>query len=99
MQKIKAHGDPVTPNTINVMLPQLTSNELILEISYLRAVACPGIKQRKRVKQPDGKMRMIQLPADVLRSSIMNAIKPESDLQDVDFILDQYFLNKKDVFC
>ena len=31
--------------------------------------------------------------------SIMNAIKPESDLQDVDFILDQYFLNKKDVSC
>ena len=46
LQKIKAHGGPVTPNTINVMLPQLTSKELILEISYLRAVAC--IKQRKR---------------------------------------------------
>ena len=95
LEKVKEHGGPLTPNTIDLRMKDLSSSQLVDEICYLRAVACPDIKQKRLVIGSDGKRRMVQFPDDILRNNIRNAIKPESDVQDVDSILDAYFKAKK----
>ena len=95
LEKLKDHGGPLTPNTIDSLLPSLTSKQLILEISYLRAVACPDIKQKRLVVDADGSRHMVQFPDEVLRTNIKNAIKPESDVQDVDALIDKHFEKKR----
>ena len=95
LEDLKDHGGPLTPNTIDSLLPCLTSKQLILEISYLRAVACPDIKQKRLVIEADGSRHMVQFPDEVLRMNIRNAIKPESDVQDIDAIIDKHFEKRR----
>ena len=92
---MKKHGGPLTPSTVDSLLNNLTSSQLIDEIRYLRAIAYPDIKQMRLVIESDGTRHMVQFPDDILRRNIKNAIKPESDVQDVDSILDTYFKTKK----
>ena len=38
---------------------------------------------------------MVQFPDEVLRMNIRNAIKPESDVQDIDAIIDKHFEKRR----
>ena len=81
LENCKVHGGPVTPSTIE-WLDRLNVQQLLTEISYIRLTSCPDIRQKRRIKAPDGKFRFQTFTAAELRQSIRSAIKPESDVVD-----------------
>jgi len=63
-------------------LNKLNQSQLVTEICYLRATVCPDIRQKQRVKTPDGSYRYEILPLQQLRASIKMAINPEGTAAD-----------------
>ena len=89
--KCKCHGGPITPDEISI-LDKLSEKELLLEISYLRLTVAPNIRQRRRVTLPTGKYKYENLSILELKTSIQNAVKPESDLRnDINQLLKSVF--------
>ena len=91
LRKCKSHSGPVTPDEIN-LLDNLSENELLLEISYLRLTVAPHIRQRRRITLPSGKYKYEKLTIPELKTSIQNAVKPESVLRnDISELLKSVF--------
>ena len=87
----KLHCGPVTETTIS-LINCLTSDQLVAEISYLRATTTPNIKQQRRIKLDNGRFKMERFPLHELKSVLRNAIKPESELDSsVDALLKDVF--------
>ncbi len=59
----KKHGDPTTETTIT-LIECLDSNQIVVEICYLRATTTPNIKQQRKVKLDDrsGRYKMERYP-------------------------------------
>ncbi|CAL4169332.1 unnamed protein product, partial [Meganyctiphanes norvegica] len=77
LDRLQEHGGPCSPSNIDSLLPGLISNQLIHEITYLRATVNPDIRQKQRVKQADGSFKMVQFSDEILRTAIRNTVKPE----------------------
>ena len=91
LENCKVNGDPVTLNNTD-MLVNLSSQELLLEVAYLRQTVAPDIHQRRRVKLEDDRYKYEKFTVAELRTSIQNAVKPESDYsEDVNHILKSVF--------
>ena len=76
----------MTQNSVD-LLDNLNSVQLLNEIGYLRMTTAPQIRQMKRVKV-DGKYKMLKFLDNELKTSIMNCIKPSSDISnDVESLL------------
>ena len=70
----------------------LTSDQLISEISFLRATTSPNIRQQRRIKLENGQFKMEQFSTPELRFQVKNAIKPESEVDlSVDSLLKDVF--------
>ena len=86
LDSCKEHGGPVTQNSVD-LLDNLNSAQLLNEIGYLRMTTAPHIRQMKRVKV-DGKYKILKFSDNELKTSIMNCIKPSSDISnDVESLL------------
>ena len=79
LEKCKLHGGPVTMNSIN-LLKDLTTDQLLSEVSYLRSTIAPDIRQMRRVQAPGGKYKMEKYTQTELVTSIKNAIHPVADI-------------------
>ena len=79
LEKCKLHGGPVTMNSIN-LLKDLTTDQLLSEVSYLRSTIAPDIRQMRRVQAPGGKYKMEKYTQTELVISIKNAIHPVADI-------------------
>ncbi len=70
------------------ILDGLTNEQLLAEVGYLRLTTAPDIRQMRRVKVYC-KFKMLKFSEAELRTSIINALKPEEDLQeDIGALLD-----------
>ena len=75
------------------LLNSLDEEQIILEATYLKATIAKEIKLKKRVKDLDtAKFRMVKLPLEQIKQSILNVINPKNDVSDnVDNLLSIYF--------
>ena len=78
LEMSKGHGGSLTKKSLN-KLNKLTEEELLAEISYLRATIAPDIRMKRRVKI-GGKFKMVNFTINELTVSIKNAVKPENDI-------------------
>ena len=71
----------------------LDEEQIILEATYLKATIAKEIKLKKRVKDLDtDKFRMVKLPLEQIKQSILNVINPKNDVSDnADNLLSIYF--------
>jgi len=69
LEKCKEHGGPITPNTME-MMNQLTENELLVEIAYLRMTIAPDIGQKRRVKNSYGRFQFEKFSILELQAAI-----------------------------
>ena len=67
--------------------------QIILEATYLKATIAKEIKLKKRVKDLDAaKFRMVKLPLEQIKQSILNVINPKNDVsENVDHLLSKFF--------
>ena len=74
------------------LLNSLDEEQVILEATYLKATIAKEIKLKKRVKDLDtAKFRMVKLPLEQIKQSILNVINPMNDVSDdVDNLLVLY---------
>ena len=79
IDECKKHGGPLTVTSLS-LVNILTSDQLISEISYLRATTSPNIRQQRRVKLDNGRFKMERFSVPELKDQVKNAIKPESQL-------------------
>lgn len=87
LTQCKKHGGPISADDLN-LLDKLDEKSLLLEISYLRLTITPDIRQRRKVKLPNGKFKFLKYSVYELKTAIRNAVKPENNLQDnVDTLL------------
>ena len=63
----------------------LNTDQLVLEVRYLRATVAPHIKERQQVKVSD-KWTCPTLSDEQLRQNIKNIIRQETDLADVEVL-------------
>ena len=74
-------------NSINI-LEDLTTDQLLSEVSYLRSTIAPDIRQMRRVQADGGKYKMEKYTQTELVTSIKNAIHPVADIvADVNTLL------------
>ena len=76
------------------MLELLDYKQLVSEVSFIKATIGKEIKMKKRVTDPvTKKFKMLPLPAETLKHSIRNVVKPEneSSKHSVPILLSQYF--------
>ena len=75
------------------LLDSLDEKQIILEATYLKATIAKEIKLKKRVKDLDtDKFRMVKLPLDQIKQSILNVIKPQNDVsENIEYLLCNFF--------
>ena len=75
------------------LLDSLDEEQIILEATYLKATIAKEIKLKKRVKDLDAaKFRMVKLPLEQIKQSILNVINPKNDVsENVDHLLSNFF--------
>ena len=75
------------------LLDLLDEEQIILEATYLKATITKEIKLKKRVKDLDiAKFRMVKLPLEQIKQSILNVINPKNDVsENVDHLLSKFF--------
>ena len=78
LEKCKDHNGPITTRNIDI-LQNLTVNELLCEVAYLRNTIAPNIHQMRRVKGEDGKYKMEKFTKEELITGIKNAVQPETE--------------------
>ena len=90
--KCRQHGGPISLDNMH-LLNSLDEEQIILEATYLKATIAKEIKLKKRVKDLDtDKFRMVKLPLEQIKQSILNVINPKNDVSDnVDNLLSIYF--------
>ena len=75
-------------------LEKLEYKQLVSEVSYIKATIGKDIKMKKRVTDPvTKKYKMQPLPAETLKISIKNVLKPENESgsYSVSSLLSKYF--------
>ena len=90
----RQHGGPISLDNIH-LLDSLDEEQIILEATYLKATIAKEIKLKKRVKDLDAaKFRMVKLPLEQIKQSILNVINPKNDVsENVDHLLSNFFLS------
>ena len=75
------------------LLDSLDEEQIILEATYLKATIAKEIKLKKRVKDLDAaKFRMVKLPLEQIKQSILNVINPKNDVsENLDHLLANFF--------
>ena len=92
LEMCKAHGGPVTVNSIGI-LEKLSEKQLINEISYIRITVAPEIRQKRRIRNEEGKIKYQNFSVKELRESIRNFVKPEGEVtKDIDKLLQDAFV-------
>ena len=92
LAKCKVHGGPVTVADFDDLLDKMDNKQLLLEIAYLRATVAPDIRQKRRVKMLDRKLKFENFSKEELKTSIRNAVHRENELRDdVDALLQSVF--------
>ena len=88
----KEHGGPLTDNNLE-LVESLSEKQLISEIVFLRLAVAPKIRRQRRVKDTNtGKFVVEKYTAEKLGASIINAIKPEDEVDNtVDGLLLKIF--------
>ena len=88
----RQHGGPISLDNIH-LLDSLDEEQIILEATYLKATIAKEIKLKKRVKDLDAaKFRMVKLPLEQIKQSILNVINPKNDVsENVDHLLSKFF--------
>ena len=92
LSQCRIHGGPISLDNID-LLDSLNEKQIILEATYLKATVAKEIKLKKRVKELEtDKFRMISLPSEQIKQSILNVIKLQNDVsEDVEILLSKYF--------
>ena len=89
----RSHGGPITAENLED-LDKLEYKQLVAEVSYIKATVGKEIKMKKRVTDPVTKrFKMNPLPAETLKISIKNVLKPENESgsYSLSSLLSQYF--------
>ena len=92
LSQCRQHGGPISLDNID-RLESLDDRQTILEATYLKATVAKEIKLKRRVKDLEtGNFRFVNLPLKQIKQSILNVIKPESDMsENVDSLLAKMF--------
>ena len=92
LSNCRQHGGPISLDNI-YLLDSLDEEQIILEATYLKATIAKEIKLKKRVKDLETtKFRMVKLPLEQIKQSILNVINPKNDVSDnVDDLLSTFF--------
>ena len=92
LSQCRQHGGPISLDNID-LLDSLDEKQIILEATYLKATIAKEIKLKKRVKDLEtDKFRMVKLPLDQIKQSILNVIKPQNDVsENVEYLLTNFF--------
>ena len=92
LSQCRQHYGPIALDNID-LLDSLDEKQIILEATYLKATVAKEIKLKKRVKELDtDKFRMVKLPLEQIKQSILNVIKPQNDVsENVEYLLSKYF--------
>ena len=88
----RKHGGPISMDNIHLM-DSLNEEQIIFEATYLKATIAKEIKLKKRVKDLDtDKFRMVKLPLEQIKQSILNVINPKNDVsENLDHLLANFF--------
>ena len=91
LAECRLHGGPVSVDNLD-LLDSLNENQVITEVSYLKATIASEIKLRERVKVGD-KYKMNKLPIEQLKISIQNVLQPSKSKADktIDSLLEKFF--------
>ena len=92
LEKLKKHGGPITADSID-LLDNLSEDQLVAEVTYLKLTIAPDLKLKKRVRNNEtNKFQMIKIPVHQLRQSIQGVVKPLLDGQEkLDVLLAKHF--------
>ena len=89
----QVHGGPVTAYNLD-LLETLDENQIIQEVSYLKATIASELKLKKRVTDSvSKKYKMLKLPTEQLKLSIKNVLQPSNGYgaDSVENLLDKVF--------
>ena len=93
LAKCQAHTGPLSSADID-LLDKLTYDEVMCEVSYLKATIASDLRLKRRVKDSvnPGKYRFQNLPLEELKTGIRNVIFPSHQAtNDVEDLLGNVF--------
>ena len=86
------HGGPITESNIDKLLKALTYDQIVTEVSLIKATVAKEVKLKKRYIDPTSKKITFQpLPLDVLKNSVRNVIKPQNSTSSLSTVLQNIF--------
>ena len=92
LNQCKTHAGPLSSSDKDMdLLSKLSTKELILEVRYLRTTIGPNIKEKRRIRDSNGKYKFEKFSDDELRMQIKSVLRPEvnaeQDLEQLNQIL------------